>query len=192
MLVDYFPQSSFSDNPVSFSSFSQAVEMTLDDIPLFLFLQQKAWESLKENQKHFMKLRTEDDLALHLQFAMAAFALRDVEGGWVAQGLLADPGKTEAVKNLTGYPIHPDEQGVVVVQALSVDPAVRGQGLSGKILHAAKETAFSKGFGRMVAKIADDNEPSKSCFRKSGFVKLCGGSDPNYGHLVSYWEFNLR
>lgn len=171
----------------------ELIEISLSDIHDFLALQAAAYNSLGEDSRHYMKLRTYNDLAAHIGTGQIILGLRcGEEGALVAQGVLTCPADGVATVNLDGYPFEEsDLDKVAIVQGLSVNPSCRGMGLSGKLINAFKDAAAGRGRGLLVAKIADGNKPSVSCFKNAGFTKRHADTDPKLGHPVSYWGYDL-
>lgn len=78
-----------------------------------------------------------------------------------------------------------------VIQSLSTHPEFKGLGLAGMIMTKSKEVAKGRQFGRLLAKVAEDNTVSKSSFLKNGFQKSSAGLDPVKGYAVSYLSYQL-
>ncbi len=161
------------------------------DIPAFCALQQKVWNALPDHQKHFLKLRTEEDLKAHLDSRMPIIGVKDKNGNLVAQALVSYPLYAEAVKNLEGYPISGSEPVTAIVQSLAVSPEHGGKKLSQMVLDVAKDMALMSGHVQILAKVADDNPASISSFLKSRFTAASHGNDPKLGYAVTYWKYNI-
>lgn len=163
------------------------------DIPEFLQLQAKVWHALGADQKHHLKLRSAEDLNTHLENRMPIIGMRKRNadgslGKLVAQALVAYPFHQDAVKNLEGYPIKGNECVTAIVQSLAVDPDYKGWGMARVILDTAKDVAAMAGHTRLLAKVADDNGPSRASFLKSGFTAAAAGKDPKLQYNVTFWQ----
>jgi GNAT superfamily N-acetyltransferase len=165
--------------------------LTEDDIPAFCELQQEVWNTLSLNQKHFLKLRTEDDLKIHFENRMPVVGIKDQDGNLVAQALVSYPFYGDAVKNLEGYPLYGSECVTAIVQSLAVHPQHIKKGLSQTVLEAAKDMAVMSGHVKILAKVATDNVGSSKSFLNSQFQAASHGKDPKLGYPVTYWKHSL-
>ena len=162
-----------------------------DDIPAFLKLQDKVLKSLPDEQKHFLKPRSEEDLVDHMGARMPVIGVKDNDGKLVAQCIIAYPRHADAVKNLEGYPINGAAPVTAIVQSLSVDPSHAGKGLSRMILDTAKDVAAQAGLTQILSKVADANASSSRSFMNSAFEKAAAGLDPKKGYPVTYWQYSV-
>lgn len=165
--------------------------LTEQDIPAIMALQEKVWASLEGEDKHFLKLRSEDDLKLHLSSRMPIIGVKDENGTLVGQCLVSYPVYADAVKNLEGYPIQGHEPVTAIVQSLSVDPDHTGKGISQIVLDTAKELAAMTGHLQVYAKISDKNRASQRSFVNASFEAAAAGLDPKQGYPVTYWKYSI-
>lgn len=161
------------------------------DIPAFCALQQKVWNVLPLNQKHFLKLRTEEDLKTHLENRMPIIGIKDANGNLVAQALVSYPFYNEAVKNLEGYPLNGSEATTAIIQSLAVDPSKTRKGLAQMVLDVAKDMALMSGHVQILAKVATDNKGSAKSFLNSAFSAVSHGNDPKQGYPATYWKHSI-
>lgn len=162
--------------------------MGKEDIPAFLDLQERARQALTDEQKHFLKPRTAEDLKIHLDAGMPMIGLKDDKGHLCAQALIGYPYREDAVSNLDGYPGMTKAGTVAIVQSLSVDPDIKGKGLAGKLLDVAGNLAAQHGHVALMAKVAQENTCSKQSFLKAGFEIASTGMDPRAGYPVLYLQ----
>lgn len=166
--------------------------MGYESIHEFMELQETVWNALGENRKHHLKRKTLEDLIDHLETGMPIIGVRSETGKLVAHCLLADGQAGCSMKYLEGYPLDALDGKTAVIQSLSTHPEFKGLGLAGMIMTKSREVAEGKQFGRLLAKVAEDNTESKSSFLKNGFQKSSAGVDPAKGYAVSYLSCQLE
>ncbi len=158
-----------------------------DDIPAFLELQDKALKSLPDEKKHFLKVRSAEDLKDHLDARMPMIGIKNAQGQLLAQCLIAYPYREEA-KNIGDYPDQVKTVTNAIIQSVCVDPAMRGLKLSEQILDAAKDLAAQNGHVALVAKVADDNLSSRNTFAKNDFTPAATATVP---YAATFYTNNL-
>lgn len=170
----------------------KTVLLSEEDIPAFLALQSKVWASLPADEKHFLKVRTAEDLQTHFGYRMPIIGVKDEQGKLVAQCLLAYPTHVDAVRNIQGYPLQGREATTALMQSVAVDPDASGKGLTKMLMEAAKERAIMSGHTSILAKVADGNILSNLSFLRLGFKKACDGTDVAQGYNVTFWQYPLH
>lgn len=161
-----------------------------DDIRDFLLLQKKAWKNLAHDEKHYLKIRTRDDLLTHMSHRMPIIGVKDENGFLVGQCLLSYPCRGDAVKNIVGYPLSENLSTTAIIQSVAVDPAMRGHGLARQMIDSAKEIAAMSDHVVLLAKVADDNTKSGKSFMNADFTAAAIGKDPVKGYPVTYYVWN--
>lgn len=166
--------------------------LTETDIPAFLALQKTVRDALPDDQKHYLKERSADDLLAHIEAGMPLLGIKTASGELVAQALISFP-DSAAAKNLEGYPVHGIEGRVALVQSVAVHPAFRGReyGLAAKLQDAIVETTRQHQRSILMAKVADSNEKSQKSFLTSNFTVAAEGADPLKGYAVKYFAKDI-
>jgi hypothetical protein len=166
--------------------------LTESDIPAFLTLQKTVRDALPDDQKHYLKERTAEDLADHLRAGMPLLGIKTALGQLVGQALISFP-DNKAAKNIEGYPVHGLEGSVALVQSVAVHPNFRGKeyGLAAKLQGAIVETAQDYHRPVLMAKVADSNEKSQNSFLNSHFTVAAEGIDPAKGYGVKYFAKDI-
>lgn len=144
-----------------------------EEIPAFLALQDKASAALPDGRKHFLKIRTQENLEAHIDAGMPLIGVFNDRNELVAQALVGFPGRNpDRVLYTEDYePLEGHETESAVIQCISADPDLKGQKLHlmDPILEAAEAITAQTGLTRLVAKVATTNGGSLKGFRDRGY-----------------------
>lgn len=141
----------------------------------FMALHNIVTDNLDDSQKHFVKKRTQADIAQHLQSGHYAIGIYAVDGQMIAQALVALP-DMEGASNLKGYPFGDKlpADASAVIQSVGVHPDHKKCGLTEKLFEAAKVIAQNEGRAHMVAKMSANNTRSYTAFNNAGYSQFGG------------------
>lgn len=139
-----------------------------NDISDMLALQEAVLSTLKENQKHFIIPKKEEDLKRHFANNQKAIGIW-VKGQLVAQAI-----------------IYADTKHMTRVGCVLVHPDFRKKGLSGKMIRAWLSQAAENGYKIAKTIVKIDNAPSLGSFSKHGFKMATKGKSPDDGNDVFF------
>lgn len=148
---------------------------------------------LPDDQKHFLKEKTLEQLHEHFAHGHLGFGIFNARNELVASCLLRDLSRDPNEQTENCYPPHSIHEGYRSIQAVAV--LENSQGHMSKLLkHVQEFVDNDPDVVALIAKIAADNIKSMAGFAKSGFQQVTGPDVPTTdyakGHPVVYAEFH--
>ncbi len=162
-------------DPYPRGSGSSVVLLTKRDIPDFLNLQQQIWNDLPLRKKDHLKVFSVQEIVDHMDAGMPVLAIRDYNGGLLAQAVLSLPFDKYGNPYLDDHPmLEGYDDGISVLESLCVRPDVAHQHLADMLLAYAQGLATQQGSPSILAKVSDEPMLGAESFDRSGFVQtLC-------------------
>lgn len=147
--------------------------------------------SLSEEQRHFLKPRSHENLSQHFIDQHGAIGILNGNGQLVACALLRHLGQSTDAYDRQNFPDHHFKYGHWAVQSVAVHPEYGSKGLMAALLGKLQDMAMDDPltYQHFVAKVSRDNWRSGQGFTKMGFSVTSEARDPVLGHPVVYFGF---